>query len=141
MSSVTISIEGLDEMARAIQNAKKEVREAVQKEVQRSTYRVQTAAVRRIQRGPATGETYEKYNPRRTHTASSPGQSPQSDTGRLAASVENRVDDLTGIVFTRVEYGKHLEFGTANMAARPWLLPSLEEESREFARALREILK
>ena len=119
MSSVTISIEGLDEMARAIQNAKKEVREAVRREVQRSTYRVQNGAVHRIQRGPATGDLYEKYNPRRTHRASAPGQPPQSDTGRLASSVENRVDDLTGIVFTRVEYGKHLELGTSKMAARP----------------------
>ena len=141
MSSVTISIEGLDEMARAIQNAKKEVREAVRREVQRSTYRVQNAAVHRIQRGPATGDIYEKYSPRRTHRASAPGQPPQSDTGRLAASVENRVDDLTGIVFTRVEYGKHLEFGTSKRAARPWVVPSLEEESREFAAALRGILK
>ena len=141
MSGISIQIDGLNAMRRALQNAKGEMRKAVESEVQKSVFRVQTAAVKRIQRGPATGETYEKYNPRRTHTASAPGQPPQSDTGRLASSIENRVDGDTGYVFTRVDYGKHLEFGTSKMAARPWLLPSVEEDAPRFLEGLRSIIK
>lgn len=141
MSGISIQIDGLNAMRRALQNAKGQMRKAVEDEVRKSVLRVQTAAVKRIQRGPATGETYEKYNPRRTHTASASGQPPQSDTGRLASSIENRVDGDTGYVFTRVDYGKHLEFGTSKMAARPWLLPSVEEDAPRFLEGLKGIIK
>ena len=42
-------------------------------------------AIRSIQTGPKSGRTYEKYNPRRTHKASAPGQAPASDTGNLVS--------------------------------------------------------
>lgn len=141
MSGMTMTIEGLDEFKRAIAEAKQEVRAKAEKAVHRSTLRVQTAAVKRIQRGPASGEVYEKYNPRRTHQASAPGQSPMSDTGRLASSVETYVSGLEGWVFTRVEYGAYQEFGTSRIKPRPWLLPSIEEDAPRFRAELMEILQ
>lgn len=125
-----------------MENAKAEVRQAAETAVLRATFRVQTTAKRKIQRGPASGEVYDISGPpQRTHQASAPGEPPMSDTGRLASSIENRVDGLTGYVFTRVKYGNHLEFGTRKMAARPWLFPSVEENAAQFRRDLMEILK
>lgn len=75
------------------------------------------------------GRTYQKYNPRRTHTASAPGAYPATDTGRLASSVRMilpTASTIVGEVGTAVKYGAWLEFGTSRMAARPWLLPSFE---------------
>jgi phage gpG-like protein len=87
----------------------------------------QAFAIQGIQRSGGGGRTYEKYKPRRTHTASAPGAYPATDTGRLASSVAAILPtsaDMTGQVGTHVKYGAYLEFGTSRMAARPWLLPS-----------------
>lgn len=97
-------------------------------------------AVRGIQGGPASGVTYQKYNPRRVHTASAPGQYPATDTGRLASSVTAILPTrarLVGEVGTAVMYGRHLEFGTSRMAARPWLLPSFEKAKIGVERRLK----
>ena len=44
-------------------------------------------AIKSIMQGPKTGRIYEKYNPRRTHRASAPGQAPASDTGNLVSQI------------------------------------------------------
>ena len=89
-------------------------------------------AVSGISHSGGGGRTYEKYKPRRTHTASAPGKYPASDTGELATNV--RMDGLQratiasmmATVGTSIMHGVWLEFGTSRMAARPWLLPSFE---------------
>jgi len=136
----SINIEGLDEMKELFKQAKDEVKREVSQAVARSTLSVHSRAVKRIQNGPASGIVYELYEPRRTHQASAPGEPPMSDTGRLASSMQFEIDGLTGYVFTPVEYGPYLEFGTSRMAARPFLFPSVEEERPVFMKALKEIL-
>jgi HK97 gp10 family phage protein len=53
------------------------------------------------------------------------------DTGRLRASITSTVavdaQGLYGIVGTNVTYAAHVEFGTRNMAARPFLRPALAD--------------
>ena len=48
-------------------------------------------------------------------------------SGRLAASgfVEDDSPALAIAVGTRLVHGRHLEFGTRRMAAKPWLRPAL----------------
>ena len=60
-------------------------------------------------------------------TPSSPGMPPHKQTGELQASFEYRVDKRSRIVHV---YSNHpaafyLEFGTRDMAARPFMLRSL----------------
>lgn len=145
MSGLAMKIEGLDEFKRAIAEAKRDVRAKAEKAVHRSTLRVQTAAVKRIQRGPKTGRVYERGDTLRgnkpTHQASAPGQPPASDSGRLASSIETYVSGLEGWVFTKVEYAKGLELGTSKIKPRPWLLPSIEEDAPRFRAELMEILQ
>jgi HK97 gp10 family phage protein len=79
------------------------------------------------------GTVYEHYKPyRRTHQASAPGQPPASDIGNLASHITYSTSrrGLEGRVGTNVVYGKFLEFGTKNMAARPWLWPAYEARKR-----------
>ncbi len=75
------------------------------------------------------------------HRASAPGDPPARDTGILANSVSHTVKVKGLVVSGQVgsdidkirskdptsdpEYGLFLEMGTKNMAARPWLRPSL----------------
>jgi len=44
-------------------------------------------AIKSIQAGAKSGIVYEKYNPRRSHRASAPGQAPASDTGNLVSKI------------------------------------------------------
>lgn len=101
-------------------------------------------AVRGIQRGPTSGRVYQKYNPRRTHKASAPGEYPQSDTGRLASGV---MFDLPkpgpkpeGQVYTNIRYGKYLELKPASMGGRPWLLRAFNEATKTVLADLRKAL-
>lgn len=63
------------------------------------------------------------------------GETPGVDTGALKASIKAEPGDerLTWVVHDGVEYGVYLEYGTENedgsirMAARPWLLPAVEQ--------------
>lgn len=90
--------------------------------------------------GGGSGRVYEKYKPRRTHRASSPGAYPATDTGRLASSVRMELPaagNIVGRVGTAVKYGAWLEFGTSRMAARPWLLPSFERAKVGVEKELR----
>lgn len=111
-------------------NAEREIQEIIDE----SLLSTQGDIVRSIQRGPATGTVYQKYIPRREHQASAPGQAPQTDTGALASSVQNIRRDMTGWVFSRVEYASHLEFGTQNMAERPYFHPAVERERPRFVK-------
>lgn len=52
------------------------------------------------------------------------------DTGRLRSSIGVNFEDggLAADVGSNVEYAPHVEFGTVNMAAQPYLTPALEAE-------------
>ena len=74
------------------------------------------------QPGPAHAAAVEAVGER------APNSPPKTDTGRLAGSIfaDFREDGLHVDVGSDVAYATHLEFGTKNMAARPWLQPAFE---------------
>ena len=93
-------------------------------------------AIRSIQSGPKSGRTYEKYNPRRTHKASAPGQAPASDTGNLVSQIMSVADGKNTLVESRAEYSKFLEFGTSKMLPRPFLFPASEKSTKKIVQVL-----
>ncbi len=64
------------------------------------------------------------------------------DTGRLRASITNRLDveenQLVGIVGTNVSYASFQEFGTSKMPAHPFLFPALESNKNKIKDLLKE---
>lgn len=87
-------------------------------------------AVMLIHESPASGRTYQRG--RRTHTASSPGNPPRTDTGALINSinVEQR-GAFSQSINAGTDYAAYLEFGTSTMEARPFMGPMalwLEEQ-------------
>jgi hypothetical protein len=78
----------------------------------------------------------------RVYTASAPGEAPASLTGALRQSVSADVDgegsELVGRVGTKLDYGRELEFGVMNKAARPWLRPSFEKSQQKVTDILKE---
>jgi HK97 gp10 family phage protein len=113
---------------------------AVERVIASSVQDVMNTAKQSIQTHSGGGRTYEKYNPKRTHTASSEGKPPNTDTGFLVSNIHAVIDQdrLGGSVESRASYSIFLEFGTSKMQARPFLQPALEENKpkirRKFAR-------
>ena len=108
----------------------------VKEYVTRGTMMVQNTAKKSILAG-GTGKTYQKYEPRRTHTASAPNQPPASDTGFLASQITMDVDvkpngTVVGQIISAAPYSKHLEFGTVNMTERPFMQPALMKNKRKI---------
>lgn len=112
----------------------------IRKIIESGTQDTMNTAKQSIQSHGSSGATYQKYNPRRTHTASAAGNPPNSDTGYLVANIHMVIDadGLGGSVESRADYSEALEFGTSKMQARPFLQPALEENKpkirRKFAR-------
>jgi len=90
--------------------------------------------VKRMLSQPGHGRAYYRGNVK--HIASAPGEPPAVDTGRLRASITHRVErdgkNFSGLVGTNVEYAKDLEMGTAKMAPRPFLRPTLENNKQRI---------
>lgn len=89
---------------------------------------IQNTARLSMSRGSPRGRRYKRG--KKWHTASAPGQPPATDTGDLmnhVVSQASRTFVEIGESGTRKEHGKHLEYGTSRMAARPWLMPAVEK--------------
>ena len=104
---------------------------------------VRNTAVSSIQQGAKSGVIYEKYNPRRTHKASSAGQPPATDTGFLVNNIGLKIDSdgLGASVESRADYSVFLEFGTSKMAARPFMQPALESNRNKIRQLEKRMIK
>lgn len=137
-------VEGLDR----IQTATRQVQESVEAELRKALFasakHVEGEAKRAIAAGGKSGRVYKRRGV--SHRASAPGEAPATDTGRLvnsviaypaAAELESTVVAGRGTV----QYAAMLEFGTRNMAARPFLFPALERSkawiTERLAKAVR----
>lgn len=108
---------------------------AVEEAVRAGAMLVANDARRSVARGPKTGRMYVRRGV--AHQASAPGEPPATDTGRLVTSIVSDVErdgrSVVGIVEARTEYAVHLEYGTRNMAPRPFMLPALERNRARIA--------
>ncbi|HUV56286.1 MAG TPA: hypothetical protein VMV84_03555 [Dehalococcoidales bacterium] len=81
--------------------------------------------------GSRSGRTYQVPGTRRYYTASAPGEPPAQATSQLRQSIKTSVEGegrtVIGMVGTNKIQGKMTEFGTRNMAPRPWLRISFEK--------------
>ena len=102
---------------------------------------IRNEAIQSIMSGSKGGRTYEKYNPRRTHKASSDGQPPASDTGFLVSNITKNIKMIGHQieVESRANYSKFLEFGTQIMKARPFMFPALEKNKPNIRRLLKTV--
>ena len=93
-------------------------------------------AVKSIQQGSKSGIVYEKYNPRRSHRASAPGEAPASDTGNLVSKiiVKQKTKDITNVE-SNANYSAFLEYGTSKMQPRPFMLPAFEKSKKPITEA------
>ena len=139
---MTVKIEGLDDLNAVLAKLPAEFDREATALVNRTAQNIRNTAVKSIQKQSPGGVTYEKYNPRRSHVASAKGQPPNTDTGRLAGSIRAVESGTpTAYVDALADYAPWLEFGTRNMAARPFMTPAVEAEREKFRKGVNELTK
>ena len=145
--SVTIDMSEVAKMQVHIDNV---LPEALQDALNQAALLTKGEAVRSIQRGPKTGRVYEKKNPTRTHQASAPGQSPATDTGILAGSIEadtkppatvNRAAMARAVAGSTIEYADFLELGTSSIKKRPFMFPAFLKVKPKLSMLIKHAMK
>ena len=125
---VSIKVKGLEEATKALKSLEKDLEQPFREVIAGGAQLIRGEAIKSIQTGPKTGRIYEKYNPRRTHRASAPGQAPASDTGNLVSNimVERESENIVNVV-SKAFYSMFLEFGTSKILPRPFMFPASEK--------------
>ena len=144
--SMTLRMDGLAGLQADLRRASAEARARVDDAVVGSAMELRGDVVKRIQRGPATGTVYEKYDPRRTHQSSAPSEAPASDQGGLVRSVLfDKVAQMSATVGSDLVYAAVLEFGSDRIDPRPAWVPAVELMTPKFVsrveRALQEAFR
>lgn len=134
-----VSVEGGLTVKQAIQKFDADSIKVIQGVIDSSAQNIRNHAIRSIKNSPATGRTYKRGNI--AHTASSAGNPPKTDTGRLVGSISASVGDLEAEIGAYAEYSSHLEFGTRKMNARPFMFPALEQERKTFMKRMDRAMK
>lgn len=95
--------------------------------------------LRAAQRAKLKAAVAESLNEVRERARANIRAGARSGTGALAESVEARsdADGLGGTVGTALPHGRYLEFGTRQMAARPWLQPAFDAAKPKIRKRLR----
>ena len=128
----TIKINNLQETLKQLGRLEESMEKPLQEVLMGGGQLIRSEAIKSIQTGAKSGIVYEKYNPRRSHRSSAPGQSPASDTGNLVSKiiVKNNKDEVR--VQSNANYSKFLEFGTSKMLARPFMFPAKEKSKKRI---------
>lgn len=127
---ISAKLNGLDLVMARLRKLPVQTTLGVERALVEAGMRVQATAKRSIQNSPADAKTGR----------SKPGNPPKTDTGRGVNSIflDNRTDKNGAKVYvgTNVDYMAMLEFGTTQVAARPWLQPALEANKRTNEREI-----
>lgn len=134
----------IDEFKKTMQEKSKQVHTQLGKAVMKACNEVQTTAmVGMTNTRTDSAKAYKRG--RKVHYASADGEYPAVDYGALRRSITHSVEytetGVQGKVGTMLPYGKYLEFGTSKMAARPWLMPSMDKNKEKIKEILSEAVK
>ena len=137
---MTVQVTGVAELKAKLRSLGASMEDAIFGGVILTANAVRTTAIKSIQnksggkqvkRSRQGGGTY-------THTASDAGSAPNTDTGKLVASiaVESNRSGVYALVGSNLDYAGFLEFGTSSMGYRPWSRPWLEPALRQNSDSL-----
>jgi HK97 gp10 family phage protein len=134
---IEINVKNLDKVLGQLKKLNKQLEPDFQEVVKGGGQLIRGEAVKSIQSGAKSGIVYEKYNPRRTHRASAPGEAPASDTGNLVSKIKVK-QKSKNIVFveSNANYSAFLEYGTSKMQPRPFMFPAFEKSKKPIEKAV-----
>lgn len=86
--------------------------------------------------GNTLNKSTGKYRKKIVYVSSDPGSPPGVRTGQLRNSITHeRIKQMQWAAGTNIPYGRHHEFGTADMPARPWARPAVEKSKKKMMKA------
>ena len=133
--SFTAKITGQDKIQKTLEKYASASSAEMRQALTLAAFKVQATAKRSIQNSPADPQTKR----------SRPGNPPKTDTGRLVNSIfVNVIDGPHGVIAevgSNVHYAKLLEFGTKEIAARPWLGPAMQANRNGIIKLIADALK
>ena len=134
---VTLTVKNLKKVMSQLKQLNKQLEPDFQEIVKGGGQLIRGEAVKSIQQGSKSGVVYEKYNPRRSHRASAPGEAPASDTGNLVSKiiVKQKTKNITNVL-SNANYSAFLEYGTSKMQPRPFMLPAFEKSKKPIINAV-----
>jgi len=134
---IKVNVKNLKKVMSQLGRLNKDLEQPFQEVVKGGGQLIRAEAVKSIQSGAKSGIVYEKYNPRRSHRASAPGQAPASDTGNLVSKIRvKQKNPNTTIVESGADYSAFLEYGTSKMQPRPFLFPAFEKSKEKITQAV-----
>ena len=136
-----IRFKGLKEAISKNEKRGKDAAKELKISMHRATSVVEAHVLKSIKQ-KGTGRVYPRKG-QPPHQASSAGQPPATDTGNLgnniSCSVKARADGaVVGQIIAATEYAVHLEFGTSQMAARPFMTPALRQNRKKINKIFEE---
>ena len=132
-----IKVKGVKKALQSLKALEKHLEEPFREVIKGGAQLIRGEAIKSIQTGAKSGRIYEKYNPRRTHRASAPGQAPASDTGNLVRNIAVKMESRDQVaVVSSAPYSQFLEFGTSKMLPRPFLFPATQRSKKKIAMAI-----
>lgn len=141
--SVKVKISGIPQLQARFRALPEEVQIGAKEAVWIIILLIRNRAIAKIKGGSKSGRIYRRGQI--VHQASAPGQSPATDTGTLVRSakteVEEAPEEITGTASFLANYAKHLEFGTRNMAPRPFFGAALDSVRAEIVPAFVKSIK
>jgi len=134
---IEIKVTNLKKALSQLDRLSKDMEVPFQEVVKGGGQQIRNEAIKSIQTGAKSGVMYQKYNPRREHRASAPGQAPASDTGNLVSKiiVRQKSQDVTSVE-SNANYSAFLEYGTSKMQPRPFMLPAFEKSKKPIMNAV-----
>jgi HK97 gp10 family phage protein len=129
MASVKVKIEGIEQTAEELKTVYKKIGQTQFQALYQSANLVRNTAIKLIQK-TSQGETYVRKASK--HTASKPGDAPNTDTGRLVGSIKVYVGENHAEVKSDLDYAFFLEFGTKDIEPRPFLSPAIEMNQKKI---------
>lgn len=126
---MSIKLIGEQALIAALEGFSLDVKMAVDDAVRTTAFKVLSTAVKSIQ-NESPGKTRRSAESGKLHVASKPGDAPNTDTGRLAGSIQVWHNKGSQIAFvgSNLDYAKWLE----EDLDRPFLNPAKDAESEKF---------
>jgi HK97 gp10 family phage protein len=132
---MTVTVSGDKELNRKLNKLGLKMGQAIDAGVFITAQDVRTDAIKSIQ-NQSTGRAVSRSRQgggTYTHVASNEGQAPNTDTGKLVASIAiEKEADANYLVGSNLDYAAFLEFGTSKTGARPWLEPAMRKNISEL---------
>lgn len=129
-----VSVQGLEELFTTLEQLDGASKEALIDGCFAGALVLEGAVKITIEQSSHSGRRYRRGAS--SHQASAPGESPAIDYGYLINSVASGRESNGATVYSNAEAAPHLEFGTARMAARPFMRKAVNEHNAEILTAI-----